>query len=191
MLSEKQCSDSKKPRGAERQEQHMNQKNTPEAFTLPYPLLTEETISRDPRFARTVMPAYYGELASVSAYVYRSIVSDCDFPALSSLFEELAVDEAEHFRSLGRLIRLLGSDPIIRTELSVPSAFLREKKQLSKEEFIRRLLAESIREEDAALTGYKRLAQHSTGTLASLFLRIATDEERHLQMLKRFGAAPK
>lgn len=152
-----------------------------------FPNLAHETIPCDPRLARLVCGSYYGELSAISGYIYRAIMTEESCKSLSELFEQIAIDEMHHFRILGRLIRLLGGNPTICTNVSVSSVHRGELCSPCCGESRSILLTESIREEETALAEYKKLAKAAgSGTVATLFLRIAADEERHIRLLKEF-----
>ena len=150
----------------------------------PYPSL-EGTVANC-RLACELARSHIGELNSVSEYIYQSIMFEETMPELSDIFDELAMDEMNHFRLLGELIRTLGGDPALRTAVRNSGGLvMREDKGCRAYVAASRELRRHIADELAAYNEYMRLAALSErmGQLpaAALLRRIAADEREHRQ----------
>lgn len=151
---------------------------------LPYPSPT--AVLPDPRMAGRLMYSFYHELDTISTYIYNAIVYETAAPALSALFESLAETEMHHFMLLGRAIRALGANPVIRTGLRVPAVDLPESPTAADLAVATRLtLKNAIRGEQGAIREYLALADlTSDPALAALLRRIAHDEREHVRLLE-------
>ena len=57
------------------------------------------------------------EFASVSEYVYYSLLLEAEYLELSEIFERAALGCIEHFRVLGGVILALGADPALNMQI--------------------------------------------------------------------------
>lgn len=155
-----------------------NQKND-------YPSLDGTTCNC--RLACEVARSRAGELNAISEYLYQSIMFGETMPGLSSMFDEIAIDEMHHFRMLGELINRLGGDPVVRTAVRGRGGIcLCDDKDSRAPVAAARALRCNIRDELAAYNEYMRVASlaERMGQLpaAALLRRIACDEKRHREI---------
>lgn len=150
---------------------------------------TTDTLRCDPRMARLLFRAYYDELNTVSAYQYYGLMLTEHNPALAALFESISMTEMRHFRLLGKTVCRLGGNPIIRTELRVPSAELcRGTSKEAAEAAACKLLHSALAAEQSAAWEYRTLAQKTgDSALKKILCRLAAEEEEHAQMLRELG----
>ena len=76
-------------------------------------------VGQDPPLARVAEEFYHELLTSSVAYTYRSLLAEEEDPLLADRLDGFSVEDAEHFRMLGRLILALGGDPTHRTRITV------------------------------------------------------------------------
>lgn len=153
----------------------MNISRNPSA---PYP--SAEGIMKNPRLINGAMAARCDELNTISDYVYYGIILAECHPALSELFEKLAMTEMLHFRLLGQMILALGGNPCVRTRVNSASVCVPPTTC-----DVKRLLESAISGERKACVEYKRLAAEACGDKVAeeIFCRLASDEESHAKML--------
>ena len=145
-----------------------------------------DTLRCDPRMARLLFRAYYDELTTVSTYIYNSIQLAEDCPQTATLYESIAMTEMRHFRLLGKAIRRMGGNPVIRTDLRV-AAF--ELCPDASRQYIDRTTRGTVRiavaAEQTAAWEYRALAEKTRDeALKALLCRLAADEEEHARMLQ-------
>ncbi len=68
----------------------------------------EGCVARDRHFASLLEGSYADTFASIAANIYRSLAVEACDGGLSELYEWIAVEELETFRTLGELIMALG-----------------------------------------------------------------------------------
>lgn len=140
--------------------------------------------SHDLKLARETGRAMAAELNSISEYIYLSIVFEDALPELSKMFGKLAMEEMEHYRTLGRLISKLGGDPAQRTAVRDSGGIdLSEDRPCRATVAAARSLRANVMTERQASANYIRLGHMAerSGQLpaADLFRRLAEDERRH------------
>ena len=156
----------------------MNNSNRP---SLPYP--DSDGIIKDPSLINLVASARVSELGDISDYIYFSLMLEDIEPALSALFEKMAMTEMRHFGLLGKMMIKLGGDPAVRTRHSNP--FYGKPERID-EQAVKRIVSGALEGEQAAMKNYLRLAASTQDKAASALLeRIAADEEHHARMLSR------
>ena len=149
-----------------------------------YPAI--DTLKCDPRMARLLFRAYYDELTAVSTYIYNSIQLADDCPRIASLYETVAITEMRHFRLIGKAIRRLGGNPVIRADLRVASFELcPDASRQRADHTARGTVRAAIAAEQTAAWEYRALAQKTRDeALIALLCRLAADEEEHARMLQ-------
>ena len=157
----------------------------PDCFTLslPYPELSPSY--RDLRLARALFPMYIGEngeLAAMSSHLYAALRCEkCSAP-LGEIFDAVAQTELLHLRLLGRLIRDLGADPIIRTHIESPAL---PPEAANCPRTVRHLLESSLRHEEITADHYRYLIKQTTDrAVTALLERILLDEEQHIALFR-------
>lgn len=151
----------------------------------PFRPTLEGCVAKDPRMARAVEECYQGQLASVAAYTYRSLVTEGVDRELSRRMDEIAVEKAEHFRMLGELILALGGDPIIRTQLRVGGMERQGEEGGIPAQSLPLLIKDAIREERITVDRLQSLMGRTRDRVVrSLLAYILSDEERHIAFLQ-------
>lgn len=149
-------------------------------LALSYPDISN--IAPDIRIAALLYDAYagrYGELSAISDYTYQSIMLKDDMPLLSELLECISITEMEHFKMLGNAIRILGSNPIVKTHIK--GIEVNQAQPITNK--IEKILLSNIENEKRAAAYYKKVALHTKETDLVLFLkRLAADEEHHAML---------
>lgn len=135
-------------------------------------------VSKDLRLARATEDCYQEELVSSAAYAYRSLLLENQDPILADRMDDLAVEDAEHFRMLGKLILALGSDPSVRTRICVGGEIGRFSSPLA-------IPAEALRREQAQIDRLQTLLGKSADRVVrSLLSYILADHSRRIPFLE-------
>ncbi len=142
-------------------------------------------VAKDRRLSRMLEEAYAGELYAVAANTYRSLVCEAADARLSALFDEIAVEEAEHFRLVGDLILSLGGNPALHAPLSVDRLSLSEGGEPA---FSLAAMTEAaLREKRRVIERYQTLMGRTEDRIVrSLLSYLLADEERHAASLRGF-----
>ena len=145
-----------------------------------------DTLKCDPRMARLLFRAYYDELTTVSTYIYNSIQLACDCPQTAALYESIAMTEMRHFRLLGQAIRRMGGNPVIRTDLRIPSLEIcHDTPRQCIDHSARGSVRAAIAGEQTAAWEYRALAEKTRDeALKALLCRLAADEEEHAHLFQ-------
>lgn len=157
------------------------------AADKPYPPVTVS--GKDPAFAALLSEDYggrAGELTAITQYFYQEIITEETDASLSKALECISMVEMTHMEMLGKLLLLLGGDPMIGTygrrgfnpwSGSYPSY----------RQDIRRILRENIAAEEEAIRNYKtRIGQTNDENIRALLRRIILDEEEHIHIFRHF-----
>ncbi len=138
--------------------------------------------------ACTLLGLYAGpcsELTGVLQYLYDAMVFQKECPEASAIFDALALDEMKHLRLLGELLLSLGVCPRYTAS---PGWWNASPSVLSYETCLERAVCRAAEGETADAARYRRLAESLCDEgIAALFLRLAEDEEMHLEMLCGFA----
>lgn len=135
-------------------------------------------VGRDPALARMLKPCYLDALYAVAAYTYRALLCEREDAALSELFDEIAVDGAEHFRLLGDLILALGGDASIRAQMRVDTPQGRE------ESGGVQMLAQALQEERGRVDRYQTLMGRTQDRIVrSVLSHLLADVQHHISRL--------
>ncbi len=142
-------------------------------------------VTKDHRMARAVERLYHEELESAAAYLYRGILVQKTDPELFLLFDELAGEEAHHFRLLGSLLEALGGDLSLRFQLRMNH--LKVARENEEEKRTQALLYESLRAERRACELYHALVQYTDDAVVrSVLSYLVEAEEEHKERLMHF-----
>ena len=146
--------------------------------SVPYP--SADGVMKNPRLINGVVAARCDEINTISDYVYYGIILAECYPALSELFERLAMTEMLHFKLLGQMILALGGNPCIRARVGGASVCTPPTAC-----DVKRLLESAIASEKKACAEYNRLAAEACGDkfAEEIFCRLASDEDGHAKML--------
>ena len=141
--------------------------------------------SRDRRPLRLLEECYRAELCGVAAYTYRSLITEEVSGELSAAMDRIAVDEMEHFRLMGALIRSLGGNPSISVRVqNEPYSFEQLSPQKAEATLVR-MLREALREEQEEIDRYQTALAHTEDRILRSFLcQVIADEERHAAKLR-------
>ena len=161
---------------------------------LPYPPLC--VTEQNPEIARWLFPLYAGasgELTAISQYIYQSIVTGDTDPVLSDALECIAVTEMKHFSMLGKLIQMLGANPLLcspsphnRRCRPWSSAYLTYRQEPS------RFLSENVCSEEEAAQAYEHAAACiSDPHVSAVLRRIAQDELHHADIFRNWKSMQK
>lgn len=137
----------------------------------------EGCVARDRHFASLLEGSYADTFASIAANIYRSLaVETCD-GGLSELYEWIAVEELETFRTLGELIMALGGDAA-----GLRSRRMRPWAAQSDPCFLRACYAECERNVDRYETLMSRTGDR---VVRSVMAKLLSSERRIMEKLMR------
>jgi bacterioferritin len=144
-------------------------------------------VSENLRLARMLERSLLDELEGISEYVYQSIIFEEVLPELSMMLEEIALDEMHHFEALGKLILKLGANPAFRARVQSGFINLSDNDERQNVASAKKVVAENIRKEKSGADTYRKLASMTSDTnVSELLLRIAEDEEMHIEEFQSF-----
>lgn len=152
----------------------------PDCYRVPLPYPEDRPRTQNLRLARQLFPLYTGnggELSAISDYLYAALRLEESNPDLSNLFDALAQTEMHHLRLLGRTIRDLGGNPLIRTHVdSTPCSG-------SLPQNLPGLLNQFRHAEQITADNYRYLiTQTDDEAVQNLLHRIILDEEKHAEV---------
>ncbi|MBQ7383966.1 MAG: hypothetical protein IJV72_04155 [Clostridia bacterium] len=125
---------------------------------------------------------YAWEFASVSEYIYYSLLLEREYPELSDMFERAALDCIERFRAIGGIILSLGYNPALNMQIRHSG----ERYECLSFENIDRILASSAERERssiAALDGLVGICEDCD--TVNRIGRIISEKSEFLTMLER------
>lgn len=99
---------------------------------------------------------FYRELATISDFIYYSIILEREYPDLSDFFERSAISESECLKDIGASILYLGGDPRIDVANTSTAIRLRDPSDIEKFE-IERILCASAENIKKSLSEYDKL----------------------------------
>ena len=128
--------------------------------------------------AKELYRAYLDEFNAIMGYSQYAVALEPFSPTVAALFTELSLTEMRHFETLARILRDLGYPYTIDTRLKqMPIRITRDANAAAT---ARRLLTQSLADEQNAARNYRRLAETAGDVAISGALRgIASDEESH------------
>lgn len=142
-------------------------------------------VAKDPRLARATEECYREELASSAAYTYRSLLTESENPILADRMDDFAVEDAEHFRMLGKLILALGCDPSVRARIFVGGDPRRPCSPLS-------IATDALRQEQEQIDRLQTLLGKSVDRVVrSLLSYILADHSRRISFLEEMARSQK
>lgn len=156
---------------------------------MPYPPIEVE--ARNLNYANLLMNDYAGrnsELMAITQYSYQYIITDERYKELSRSLECIAIVEMRHLQMLGKLILLLGGEPVYRSGGN--NAEYWSGRYPSQNRCVIELLKENIAAETKTIQTYKlRISQIGDRKIQRILSRIIQDEEKHVSIFKNYLAA--
>ena len=133
---------------------------------------------------REIYRAYLGELSAITDYTHKAIVLNPFYHTVAVLFAEISEDEMRHFTALGELLRDHGLSPAVDLRLRQMPIKWEGKSDAELTDTVKRLLSESLADEEQASENYRRLAAWSrSADMQRILTAIAADEARHVTAL--------
>ncbi len=149
--------------------------------TPPFRPTLRGCVARDPKFAQALSEVYRHKLYEVAAMTYRSLIAEQSDAAAAGVFDEIAIDTAEHFRLLGDLILALGTDPCIQMHLSVERA---PRHRHTASDLSMQMALEAKGEKKRSIDRLQTLmGRTSDRVVRSILTHLLADESRHLEAL--------
>lgn len=128
---------------------------------------------------------FYRELATISDFIYYSIILEKEYPELSDFFDRAAISEIECLKDIGTSILYLGSDPRIDVANTGTAIKLRDPSHITSFE-IERLLCASAENIKRSLSEYDRLLDTlCEGNTVSVLTRISLKKRDLLYILEQ------
>lgn len=156
----------------------------------PEPPLPPIRIERkNPEYARLLLADYAGkagELTASTQYIYQSFITHQSHPRLAEDLEHISIAEMHHMERLGKLIVLLGGNPLLRT-CPVGGCSFWEGCYISPTQEVTEFLEENIRGEKAAIANYRqRIRQIQDRYIQAVLERIIQEEEAHIEIFQKY-----
>lgn len=154
---------------------------------IPYPEIKVE--KENAYYADLLGEDYAGQISEATAvmlYSYQHFVQFNKNKEFSKLIEEIAEVEMRHMEILGKLINLLGKEPIYRTcEASRGDCVMWSASNVNYASDLKEMLKVNIDSESAAIRTYehhKKIIEDKY--IKAILDRIILDEKNHLQIFK-------
>lgn len=148
-------------------------------MNVPYP---EVTGSAGQKTIANLYDLYAGrasEMTAISTYAYQHVLTEKEYAELAGLFMGIGGVEMRHLDLLAGAIYALGGDPVYAGRYSWFSGSYAD---YTKD--VKLMLQNDIETEKAAAEAYKQAANATDNqSLAELLMRIAMDEELHVELL--------
>ncbi len=170
----------------------MSQPEPAVASARPYPPIQAAEPNR--RYASMLLQdiaSSRGEMTAVYQYLYQHWILETAESELAHLLARIAKVEMQHLDILGKLVVLLGGNPICRTNpCSCSTAWNGNMLQYTGSR--RQLLAHNMSLELAAVNDYRTQAELIRDPCVSaILIRLAEDEEIHYQLFRSLLGAGK
>ena len=153
--------------------------------TPPFRPTLRGCVARDPQFAQALSEVYRHKLYEVAAMTYRSLIADATDHVSAGVFDEIAIDAAEHFRLLGDLILALGSDPCFQMHLGVEQT---SRHRHTTTEIPTQMVLDARKEKKRSIDRLQTLMGHTADRVVrSILTHLLTDESRHMEILSQLS----
>ena len=148
------------------------------ALDTPYPALRGTCSCMDLKMVMNLYSGREGELTAITQYLYQHyIIGDLD-ETMATCLMGIAKVEMRHHALLGEAIVKMGGDPIMGGSTCFWSG-----SNVNYAQNPIRFLLNNIVAEQQAICNYRRAASCiNNASLSELFLRIAQDEELHIEI---------
>lgn len=144
---------------------------------------------KNPEYARLLLADYAGkagELTASSQYIYQYFITYQSHPQLAEDLERISIAEMRHMERLGKLIVLLGGNPLLRT-CPMGGCKFWEGCYISSTQEVTKFLEENIRGEKAAIANYRqRIRQIQDQYIQAVLERIIQEEEAHIEIFQKY-----
>jgi len=148
------------------------------SLCLPYPEICGRVTSREMETLYDMAAGRFSEMTTLCSYVYQSVIS-AETDEISQIVANIAKVEMGHYELLAGAIFKLGGDPVFAGRYNYFSGSYVDYEKITKA-----FIHNDIDGELAAINAYREAAENSTNqSLSDLYLRIAMDEELHVQIL--------
>ena len=135
----------------------------------------------DNYLSRLILVEYAGcesELSSVSDYLYQSILFKESYPKISKAFEQIAEEEASHFKALGKIITSLGDYPTVNI-----NARNKIKYENRKNIPYKKIISDNILKENETIDNYKKIIKYTDNeSILKTINIIISAERRHAKI---------
>ena len=156
----------------------------------PEPPLPPIRIERkNPEYARLLLADYAGKAGEFTAstqYIYQAFITHQSHPRLSEDLEHISIAEMRHMERLGKLIVLLGGNPLLRT-CPMGGCCYWEGCCISPTREVTEFLEEDIQGEKAAIANYRqRIRQIQDRYIQAVLEQIIQEEEAHIEIFRKY-----
>lgn len=143
-------------------------------------------VAQNKTFAHALEGVYLHALYGVASMTYRTLIAERHDRRLAAIFDEIMIDETEHFRLLGDLILALGGNPAICAQIRVERVEPDDGEGRHASELTEYLISQTEREKKRSVDHLQTLmAKAQDRVVRSLLSHLVADEERHLESLRR------
>ncbi|MBR7185260.1 MAG: hypothetical protein IKD37_06605 [Clostridia bacterium] len=157
----------------------------PDTYTVTLPYPDVHPAKADLRLARLLFPLYSGPsgaLCTLCEYLYAALCIEETHGELSRVLDAIADTERQHFRLLGRLLRDLGADPMLRVRVESG----RRTSAAPGTQSLRTQLTQYLQREQTTADHYRYLLEQTDDeAVQALLRRILLDEEAHIRFFSQ------
>ncbi len=152
---------------------------------IPYPEIRVE--EKNSYYADLLSQDYAGQTSETTAvllYSYQHFDKFEENKEFAKLIEEIAIVEMRHLEILGKLIKLLGKEPVYKTcESSRGNCIMWNANNINYDTNLREMLKINIKAEETAIKTYKHHRKIIDDKyIKEMLSRIILDEENHLKI---------
>lgn len=154
---------------------------------LPYPEIRVE--EKNEYYADLLSQNYAGEISETTAtflYTYQHFNTFKDNKEFSNVIEKISIVEMKHLEMLGKLIKLLGKNPVYETcESSRGNCVMWNANNVNYTTDLKQMILIDIKAEKAAIRNYVNHRDIIEDKyIKEILSRIILDEERHLEIFE-------
>ena len=146
------------------------------------------SIPQDLRIARILQTVYMSELEDAVKYRYQHVLTDGIDSRASEVFDSISLDEYEHFRLVGILIRALGANPVPIARIRTPAIDFTDDVSCRAPLVVRRMVESDIKDEIQTAETFraiKALVPKDYTEVRGILDGIISDETEHKRELGR------
>lgn len=150
---------------------------------IPYPEIPK--LYPNPRYCQRIYDSFAGkegELTAITQYIYEHMYFQQE-KGISTILQEIAIEEMKHLNILGKILVTLGGKPIYQnSQKRIWSAQNLDYNTCD----IKEAMKKNIKAEEKAILDYRKLLYYTKNPyLRKVYERIILDEETHLKIFRK------
>ena len=156
---------------------------------LDIPIPEARVEKENPFYAQILLNDYAGkngELTAITQYFYQYLITKYQYEDLANDLNCISISEMKHMEQLGKLIVLLGGNPLLRT-INYGKNIFWSGSNISSTQNIIKFLYENIKSEYSAIQNYRlHITQIKDCYVREVLERIIKDEEHHISIFNKY-----